>query len=375
MKPAAIGLRRPAAAAATFLRRLGQDGLRLGRRGLGGAALAGGGFAAAALAATSLAFLAPAWRRASARSRGSVIFSSGGSVARPPAALAAAAAAWPAGFAGGGLGRPRRAAARACPRGGQLLRSVSGRPSGGAGGRHGLGSRRRRLRPRLGRGGRRPPARRGAGAGAPAAAAPPARAAASFSLSVSGRPSVAGVGTSAAAAAAAAAGTLAAARPPPPRRPRPLPSPRAPRRPAALPPSAAPAPFPRRRQDLFHTRTFRHRSVPASDCPSIPRPPRLRGRSDSESISRVKANQVPPTRLPDRMILSTVMHRTYGISPATRSRVRILKAEKAARMSFPVLGTSDGSGNATTIADPGADRHGPPGARCRAIVPASRSGA
>src|SRR6516165_7013341 len=65
--------------------------------GLAGAGLAGAGFAGvsagAALAAISLAFLAPVWRRASARSRGSVIFSRGGSTRAAPAALAAGAAA------------------------------------------------------------------------------------------------------------------------------------------------------------------------------------------------------------------------------------------------------------------------------------------
>src|SRR3954453_20360302 len=64
--------------------------------GLGGAAFPGAaalaGAAAAALAASSLAFLAPAWRRASARSRGSEIFSSGGSVRAAPAFAAGAAA-------------------------------------------------------------------------------------------------------------------------------------------------------------------------------------------------------------------------------------------------------------------------------------------
>ena len=99
-------------------------------------------------------------------------------------------------------------------------------------------------------------------AAAPGWAAPPARAAASFSLSVKGRPSDAGVGTFTAGAGRE--------RPPAPRLPRP---------PADLsssadrlrrPPSGAAADgfdglgrsaFSCRLEDLFDTRTFRHRSL------------------------------------------------------------------------------------------------------------------
>src|SRR3954452_15386157 len=131
-----------ATAAAVADRFDGLGGTVCGFASLCGALAAGAGLVAVAvppaLAATSLAFLAPVWRSASARSRGSDIFSSGGSV-RAAATLAGAAPA--AGLAAAGL-----AAAGA----------------------------------------------------APAAVPPPALAAASFSLSVSGRPSFSGVGTSAA---------------------------------------------------------------------------------------------------------------------------------------------------------------------------------
>src|SRR3954454_22954422 len=58
------------AAAATFLPGLGRTVCGLGGAALPGAAAALAGAEAAALAASSLAFLAPAGRRASARSRG-----------------------------------------------------------------------------------------------------------------------------------------------------------------------------------------------------------------------------------------------------------------------------------------------------------------
>ena len=153
----------------------------------------------------SLAFLAAAWRAASARSRGSVIFSSGGST-RAAAVLAAAAAApwrrpaWP---------RPelrppvRRRPARppAFPpasSAGPAAWPAPARPSALRQPRLPRPARPRR-RSAFGsrsRGGAwvRPPRRAGA---------PPARAAASFSFSVSGRPSDDGVGTFAAGAAGA----------------------------------------------------------------------------------------------------------------------------------------------------------------------------
>src|SRR4051794_17996581 len=79
-----------AAAVADFFDGLG--GTVGGFASLGGALAAGaalGGAAPPALAATSFAFLAPVCRSASARSRGSDIFSSGGKV-RAAAALAGA---------------------------------------------------------------------------------------------------------------------------------------------------------------------------------------------------------------------------------------------------------------------------------------------
>jgi hypothetical protein len=144
----------------------------------------------AAAAAASLVFFAPVWRNASARSFGSVIFSSGGSV-RGAAALAAAAAGLaPAGFAAAGVAAGRGASR---PRGRQLLLQRH-RPAERRGrGRHrGRGPRHPRS------GSTRPPARSPTATEQPAAFAtgavgvPPARAAASFSFSVSGLPRAGG---------------------------------------------------------------------------------------------------------------------------------------------------------------------------------------
>ena len=132
MKPRRSVCARSAAAAAA-LEGLGRTVWGLAGDGLGGSGGFGRGGGGHALAATSLAFLAPVWRRASARSRGSVILSSGGSVRAAAAALAAGAAA---GLAAAGLAarrlrelrlqRPRAAASFSC--------SVIGRPRGLAGG-------------------------------------------------------------------------------------------------------------------------------------------------------------------------------------------------------------------------------------------------
>ena len=201
------------AAAATLLEGLGSTVCGFAGAGLAGAA-GFAGAASAALAATSLAFLAPVCRRASARSRGSVIFSSGGSVRGAPAALAAGAAAGcaAAGLAPAAAGAARRAGS---PGRGQLLlerhgpaqglgRRWNGRRLGGGGRLGGLGDRRGLGR----RGGCWGRSRR---CGRSGGAAPPARAAASFSLSVSGLPRVDGVGTLGGGAEGAAGGGAATA--------------------------------------------------------------------------------------------------------------------------------------------------------------------
>src|SRR3954452_1503381 len=125
-----------AAAVAPFFDGLG--GTVCGFASLCGALAAGAGLAAVAvppaLAATSFAFLAPVCRSASARSRGSDIFSSGGKV-RAAAALAGAAPA--AGFAAGGLApAPAAGAGAELPpalAAASFSLSVKGRPSDGDG--------------------------------------------------------------------------------------------------------------------------------------------------------------------------------------------------------------------------------------------------
>ena len=256
----------------------------------------------------------PVWRRASARSRGSVILSSGGSVRAAPAALARPAAAFAAGLGGGGLARrrgprPRRPGRRpASPRA-----SAAGPAAGPAAGTAlaaGGG---------LGRASAAAAGGRGRGAAArrpgPATAAPPARAAASFSLSVSGRPRLAGVGTSAA---------TGGGRPPArwPRLSRRLLDRggrfghlglRGSRRSSAFGFAAPPC-----RAAARISCTLGRFAIAQSQPPIARRSVTRQGLGEVNSRindSAVRANQVPPLRLPDRMMLMRSHHRIYGNRP------------------------------------------------------------
>ena len=168
--------------------RSGGNGIGLGRAGLG----RGLGGCAAAAAASSLAFLAAAWRAASARSLGIGDFAERRQHRVPPPWPRRRRPAWrrPAWLPRPGRPQPR-------PRRGRppafLARSSAGPAAWPAGARP-WAPRPARSPASAARGSARPLSWRRARP--PAGGAPPARAAASFSLSVSGRPSVAGVGIS-----------------------------------------------------------------------------------------------------------------------------------------------------------------------------------